>query len=336
MATINALDVADSAILISGYNITDGSLVPFPTDWDLSQNPSVWDGGTIDTTFDVGKHSYRVTFSYDEEVGFETDDEALYLLGTGLSDEADTNGTVTSFSAYSSAGFMHFVTNTPVSESDLLEHILGDSAITPSVLSGNDLIVIQGFGSTVLAQAGNDTVLGGDGVDQIWGDDGNDLIASGAGDDVIVAGQGKDTVTAAGGNDSIWTEAGKDRIAAGSGDDLLVAGRGNDKLSGQGGDDTLYGQAGRDVLIGGKHDDDLTGGAGADKFVFVGRAGYDHITDFSDEDTLVFKNIGPADGSTLFVHAQGEDTLIDYGKGLVLLLNFSAEDLQLDDNLFVL
>ena len=335
MATINVLDVADSAILVSGYNITDSTFIPVPWNWHPDDGISTWTGGTLDQSFEIGGDVYRVTFDYPEEIGLLSETEQLYFLGSGLSDENDTNGLVTSFSAYSDAGFLHFATNTPLTETEIINHLEYFENLTESALAGNDLIVIQGGGSSIVAHAGNDTVLGSNGADRIWADAGNDLIASGRGKDVVVAGSGNDTISAAAGNDSIWGQGGRDRINAGGGNDFVDGGRGNDKIKGQNGKDELYGHGGRDTLIGGKHDDFLSGGAGADKFVFAGRAGDDTISDFSDLDTLVFKNIGTDDGSTVFIHAQGDETLIDYGKGTVTLLGYSAADLSAENMVFL-
>lgn len=332
MAIINVLDVADTAILTIGASITDRHLVPFPSGWDDSASPQVWEGGTIDETYEVGRDTYRVTFSYDEEIGFVAGNESLYITGRALSDDEDDNGSMTSFAAYNGDYSMLFVSKDPVSEQTLLGHLDAGEEITPEVLSGDDLILIAGPGVTVLAQDGNDTVIGGAGADGIWGDAGHDVISGNKGNDTVVAGAGNDTLSGGAGNDSIWGMGGKDNISGGRGADLLVGNAGKDRVLGQGGNDTLYGSAGRDALIGGKGDDFLTGGKHADKFIFAGRAGNDTITDFSDDDILVFRK--NAEGaSDISVQQQGTDVLIDYGKGTILLWDIAVDDISLDDHM---
>ena len=92
-----------------------------------------------------------------------------------------------------------------------------------------------------------------------------------------------------GGQDLLTIEAGggHDRISAtlltDDGMKLLVHGRaGNDVIRGGDGRDTLFGDAGRDDLFGSLGNDELTGGTAADRFIFAGRNGVDHITDFTD------------------------------------------------------
>ena len=67
-----------------------------------------------------------------------------------------------------------------------------------------------------------------------------------------------------------------------NGSDLLLGGRGEDTLQGDNGSDVLNGGADADRLIGGLDNDILTGEAGADRFVFTRVAGFDRITDFTD------------------------------------------------------
>lgn len=75
--------------------------------------------------------------------------------------------------------------------------------------------------------------------------------------------------------------SGKDTLIGNAVDNRLEGGLGKDKLSGADGSDTLAGGAGNDTL---------TGGAGADTFLFSGysKKELDRITDFAEEDVLVF------------------------------------------------
>jgi Ca2+-binding RTX toxin-like protein len=82
-----------------------------------------------------------------------------------------------------------------------------------------------------------------------------------------------------------------------------LAGTGNELdnyLYGNDGANTLSGKAGADVLDGGTGADKLSGGTGADTFWFYNLAtgGADSISDFTDEDTLVFD-------STVFTQLTG-------------------------------
>ena len=226
---------------------------------------------------------------------------------------------------------------------------------------GDDYIDISLGGSEYTVQpasawggAGNDTLIGGDYADQLVGNDGADVGYAGKGKDRLVGGAGNDTLFGEGGRDFILGQegndhldggAGRDRIDSGAGDDVVNGGGGRDRikggagadeLSGGFGDDFLNGGTGKDVLlggtgkdklIGGRHSDFLTGGTDSDRFVFSRRGGNDTITDFqSSEDELLFKNIGQNDLGDLEITQQGDDVLIDYHQGTVLLLGVTLDE----------
>ena len=80
-----------------------------------------------------------------------------------------------------------------------------------------------------------------------------------------------------------------------AGNDILATrNAGNTIIRGFGGNDTLMGSEGDDTLIGGKGKDILTGGKGDDTFIIGDGKKYskaqkvDRITDFDDDDSLVF------------------------------------------------
>lgn len=191
---------------------------------------------------------------------------------------------------------------------------------------------------------GNDTLIGGSESDQLVGNDGDDLGYAGGAKDRLVGGTGDDTLYGQAGNDLLLGQedhdtldggAGRDKIIGGAGNDVLVGGGGRDLLNGSTGKDVLSGGAGRDILIGGRHSDSLTGGAGSDRFVFSKRSGVDTITDFdSAEDQLLFKKVGLSDISDLEITQQGDNVLVEYNHGKIVLLDTVLDDVLGADFLF--
>ncbi len=192
---------------------------------------------------------------------------------------------------------------------------------------------------------GNDTLIGGAESDQLVGNDGDDLAYAGGAKDRLVGGSGDDTLYGQAGNDLLLGQkdhdtldggAGRDKVLGGGGNDVLVGGGGRDLLNGSAGKDVLSGGAGKDKLIGGRHADTLTGGSGGDRFVFSKRGGKDTITDFdSAEDQLLFKKIGLSDISDLEITQQGDNVLVDYHQGKIVLLDAVLDDVLGADFLFV-
>ena len=162
-------------------------------------------------------------------------------------------------------------------------------------------------------------------------------------DESFRTGAADDTVRARGGDDRVQSLRGDDRLYGGAGNDRLAAGPGADLLAGQGGRDTLLGGAGRDrlaggkgndVLIGQKGNDVLTGGGGADEFRFGKGHGTDRILDFDPARDHIRLLIKGADYRGLDIHADGADTLVDTGAGLIRLVDTSPADLGPDVFLF--
>lgn len=82
----------------------------------------------------------------------------------------------------------------------------------------------------------------------------------------------------------------------------------------------LNGGRGDDFLYGGGGDDVMTGGQGHDCFVIEWLSDRDTITDFSNQDTIVF-NVRTADAfSDLTFLNVGNDTLVTWGTSDSLLL----------------
>lgn len=326
MAYINVLSVADTAILTAGIDITANSFMLVPSDWNKSMEPEFYEGGEYYGEYVVDGDTYVVEFTYGEEIYIPTETEFLDITGSNLSDNPETNGGMNSFVYGNAAGYVSFVTNNLIPEMKIYEYLNSGASFTALALRGNDLIVIE-ESARVEAFAGNDTILGSNGLDTIFAGTGNDLIKAKDGADFILGGSGKDKIYGGAGEDTINAGSGNDRIVAGGQSDEVRGGTGNDKLYGQSGHDILNGQNGRDVLVGGTGNDILTGGARADKFIFVGRAGSDVITDFNAElDDLILRRTGRDSIDDLEITQQGDDVLIDYGKGEILLENTELAD----------
>ncbi|WP_068117369.1 calcium-binding protein [Tropicimonas marinistellae] len=206
----------------------------------------------------------------------------------------------------------------------------------------------------------DDIFLGGDGNDEIrpdpieyvsreppWGTGtGNHIIFGQGGDDDVITGFGDDFIYGGTGNDHINSAHGNDTLVGGAGNDVLWASYGNDTLIGGAGNDNLYGGhwdtgftntysggSGDDVLFASAGDDVMEGGAGADTFRymsdrdFLGRGGHDTITDYEQEDTILF--IG---GFGVESVAQvGSDVVLSMGPDSDLTVLNTTIDLVLDD-----
>lgn len=194
--------------------------------------------------------------------------------------------------------------------------------------NGNDLI-FGGNGKDILyGGIGADTIRGGNWDDYIEGNNGNDLIFGGKGFDTLDGGDGNDTIRGGGlhdslfggyGHDLLYGDAGNDRLDGGHGNDVLAGGAGNDGLWGVFGDDILSGGGGNDYLGGGAGSDTLTGGEGSDRFIFNINQGNDVVTDFNAEvDNLKFNDVAGNQAGLTF-STVGDDLLIAYQGGSVLL-----------------
>jgi Ca2+-binding RTX toxin-like protein len=153
---------------------------------------------------------------------------------------------------------------------DLLDGGIGSDRLEGG--SGNDILVVDGYGDTVVENAGNgfDTVLSSisyfidDGVEGLvltgsasihgWGDSRANRMLGNAGNNILDGDFGRDSLGGGHGNDSLW------------------GGYGADVLSGDKGDDRLYGESDSDILAGGLGEDYLSGGTGRDVLVFASAA----------------------------------------------------------------
>lgn len=174
--------------------------------------------------------------------------------------------------------------------------------------------------------ADNSHLFTGDGdANRLKGSNKGDLMSGGGGDDTLIGGKGRDTLKGGQGDDDLLGGKGRDILRGGAGDDVLAGGRFHDRLIGAAGDDVLFGGIGRDIM---------TGGKGADLFVFGRNSGNDRITDFtSGVDQMRFLN-GAEDITDLKFIDRGENTLIRFAGGSVLILDQDSEDFNASDFLF--
>ncbi len=192
--------------------------------------------------------------------------------------------------------------------------------------AGDDILISNDSGSTLLGLAGNDFMIGGAG---------NDKFDGGAGINTVSYHNAKGPVTV---DLSITTaqdtgSAGHDTlvniqnlIGSDFGDHLTGNSQAN-VITGGAGNDVINGGGGNDTLIGGLGNNTLTGGDGADTFKYLaGNTGHDTITDFTvGTDKLDLSQLLQGDGATA-------STLDDYlhfkvtgtGSGLVSSIDVSA------------
>jgi len=145
----------------------------------------------------------------------------------------------------------------------------------------------------------NDTLTGDGNANVLAGDFGNDTLNGGSGNDALY-GDGRIWVDTSGG-------------VGGSGP-ITTFGTADDGAGLAGGNDVLNGGNGNDDLYGGRGNDTLTGGAGDDRFIIQANSGADHITDFSNHDTIVFEaGSGAASFAGLTLTKVGNSTVITWG-----------------------
>lgn len=191
---------------------------------------------------------------------------------------------------------------------------------------GGEDTLVGDFGADVLrGAAGDDLLNGGFGGDRLFGGVGDDLIQGRQEADFLKGGAGRDTLQ--GGEDT-------DTLLGGGGADVLDGGldggldESGDLLFGGGGRDTLQGFGGSDTLAGGRGADHLSGNRGGDVFVFSRGDGRDTIGDFLlGPDVIAFLS-GPAEFDDLTIRQRGDDAVIRYAGGQVIVLDFKASDFE--------
>ena len=213
---------------------------------------------------------------------------------------------------------------------------LTDTFPRESIVTFDRANILDGLdGGTLTAIADKPFIEGGTGNDRLIGDAsdntihgraGTDTIEGRQGDDLLFGNAGADRLSGQKGIDEIFGGLGADILNGGSNADRLVGGQGADRLAGNAGKDRLFGGNGDDALIGGLGDDILTGGAKADTFVFLGRFGFDRVTDFT-----IGVDILDLDASLAFadltIEQRGQNTRIDIGDDTILLRNIDADTL---------
>ena len=218
--------------------------------------------------------------------------------------------------------------------SDTLTFLGDDVGLATGVnfdLSLQGATLVTSFGSVYATNFENlsgsvfgDDLSGDSGANELAGDRGDDHLSGGAGGDMLY-GDGEINVAMHNLGYSGPINLIGDLFAGVRSTDPSV-GPGNDSLNGGRGDDFLYGGGGDDVM---------TGGQGHDCFVIEWLSDRDTITDFSNQDTIVF-NVRTADAfSDLTFLEVGNDTLVTWGTSDSLLLQgvkpnqLSASDFSL-------
>lgn len=220
---------------------------------------------------------------------------------------------------------------------DILDWIAENDAATPA--GGGRRLVGGAENDVMFGGDGDDTLLGGGGADQLSGRAGEDRLKGGRGADTLKGGNGDDALSGGGGRDKLRGEGGADRISGGAGADKLVGGGGDDILSGGAGRDIFKGGAGADLLKGGagfdhliagagsdtldggRGGDRLTGDGGADRFVFRAGDGRDVITDFEQPRDFIKFASGAADMDDLRIFQAGDNVVIGYDGGRIVVLD---------------
>ncbi|MFN3262934.1 MAG: beta strand repeat-containing protein [Pikeienuella sp.] len=180
----------------------------------------------------------------------------------------------------------------------------------------------------------DDALSGAGGPDRIAGRAGDDTLRGLGGEDTLLGQGGEDVLRGGGGGDSLKGGGGADRMFGQGGEDTLKGGGAGDFLKGGGAADRIIGGGGADTIEGNKGDDTLKGGGGADLFRFKPGDGDDVIQRFQQgRDQVEFKR-GVSDFSELRIEQQGDDVLVTYGRGSILIENRNAGALGEDDFIF--
>lgn len=224
---------------------------------------------------------------------------------------------------------------------------------------GNDRLRGDDGGDFLNGGRGNDLIFGNDGNDRLYGDLGNDVLLGGTGADLLSGGEGIDraqystaksgvaadlqfsdgnTGDAAGDTyasiERLFGSQHADRLRGDAGDNILWGFGGNDLLSGRFGEDDLRGGAGNDRIVAGRGDDKIRGDAGADTFIFAPNHGADIVIGYNDADDR-FMFVGTGLGfNDLKIENLGGAAMIDYGTGLIAVVNTAAGVLTEDDFIF--
>ena len=136
----------------------------------------------------------------------------------------------------------------------------------------------------------------------------------------------EDSYRLVGGLDNLYVFGDRDVAGIGNiGDNTIHGNAGDNRLSGMEGADSLWGRGGNDML---------TGGSGGDYFIFGQRNGVDTVTDFEDGIDLIDHALvrSPQDFDSLSIRSDGDDVVIEFGRGeQLILLDMQKSALTFDD-----
>lgn len=205
---------------------------------------------------------------------------------------------------------------------------------------GDDVLVGRGGNDFLFGEGGADILDGGDGIDyasyftssagvRINLENGAFNLGDAAGDTFISI----ERFYGSQFDDTILGDAEGNFFRGLGGADTLLGKGGQDRLFGEDGDDILNGGSGLDRLYGGTGDDILTGGSDRDNFYFQDQGGNDTITDWQDGvDRMVFiSDSGVSSFADLTITQEGNDTLVTYVEGSVLLEGVNVADIDAGD-----
>jgi Ca2+-binding RTX toxin-like protein len=229
--------------------------------------------------------------------------------------------------------------------------------------SGNDSIGPSGYSSYIFGEAGNDTItgdlgldylVGGIGNDRLFGSENNDTLFGGAGDDWLDGGGASDTLVGSDGADTLIggtgfdaglgvdvadfsrtslgvffdyaavngtapaqfggsTLSGIEEIKFGTGNDTIIGRATGERLSAGNGNNYVYAGAGNDWIEAGQGNDIIAAGGGND-------------TISSGVDDLVTFIIGPSTELDYVYAGAGDDSIVNGGLGVDVLLGESGND----------
>lgn len=116
-------------------------------------------------------------------------------------------------------------------------------ALTPTVITGNDVLNGEDGDDLIFGEGGDDTLIGGQGDDSLRGGTGNDVLNGGIGDDILRGGRGDDVLDGGDGDDNIRGGAGADSFMGGAGNDTMIGGRDQDTFRGVNAGDVIDGSS---------------------------------------------------------------------------------------------
>ena len=219
--------------------------------------------------------------------------------------------------------------------------------------SGTDTFSLHGNGTDITAagvtvslllqgapQATEQGAMTLDGFENLSGSNFDDVLTGNNGDNLLAGYSGADSLSGGKGDDVLLGDGVvvvDTHGTGGSGPIVTIEDVSLAAIPEPAGNDVLHGGKGNDILNGGGGADVLTGEQGKDSFVFGPTSGDDRITDFHNQDEIVFDGVaGVDDFSDLTVTALGPDVLITWGTAdSILLEGTSAASVNAGDFMFI-